>query len=678
MAKDSLNKEVLNTFLNLFGIGMSPKADEIVNQIYPTEPKNPSSINKNDLSNVEYQKVNFDDYLKKLLSWWATNTQSSKEDWQNRMNLWEDMYKLALNSPYVGRAIEIVADEVVQVDNGNEEVLKVEAKKDQKTFILDFLKRVNIYSKIRPTATNIAKYGNDLWVLGFDDTGVSDVIPITVRNFKDRLEFTPYKVEEELQGKNKTSSWSQFLKDYSSNVTRVDKLVKDITKKDNVANKYKSYLFGFVLGNNEAKESDVIPPWKGLHFRNYTSDEPFYPFGMPLFIYSLAPYNQLDAVKTMITIARGMMFPKHVYNIKTPTNASPSEQFQQATRISNLIQNSGLNGVRKEDNGLGSTVITIEGLYEFKVEDVNIDLGKMEDLDLYKDELIVSIFLPRNLVDPNDSGFGDSGVSLVEKWKPFARLIYRIQQIIMEQITQLIKIHMIQSRKFKLEDIDFTLSMPYPESQVNDELISNQRELLDLANDLIDAFSDKFLNGEPISDELMKVIYNKFLPYDSVTMDSWEKLLKKQKKDLEKEQDMEDINNESDMEEKINKIERLLKLEESLRSDGKSWVKIKESIKNNALFEKLEGNSTKEKLESYIFDFKQENIKENTMRGRHVYSSRNAIEGFDPADLVKYDKEILREKYKDKKHILELEENEKVTQYVFDKKAKKKTKKSKK
>jgi hypothetical protein len=686
MAKNNkVSKEAYNKFLKIFRMNISPGAEDITKRIRPTEPKNVNCDNPKDIESMNFKPIAFSDDVNRLFEWFLTNSQSKKENWQNRMNLWEDMYLLALNSPYVSKAIELIADEVVQVDSGSEEVIQVEAKRDQKKFIMDFFRDTKIYSKIRPAATNIAKYGNDLWVLAFDECGVSEIIPITMRNFQDRLEFTPYKVEEEMYN-NKNSTWHYFLKSYATNVARIDQMIKSMTSKDDVAYKYKSYLFGYVVGNNNSAEADVIPPWKGLHFRNFTSDEPFFPFGMPLFIYSLAPYNQLDAIKTMLTIARGMMFPKHVYKIKTPNAATATEKFEQAAQISNLIQNSGLNGIKKEDNGLGSVVITIDELYEFTVEEAKVDLGKMEDLEIYVNELIVSLYLPRNMVDPDDGGFGDSGVALIEKWKPFARLVYRIQQIILEQISQLVKIHMIQSRKFELKDIDFTLSMPFPESQTNDELINNQRELMELATEMIDTFSEKFFDGEPVPEELVKMIYAKFLPYDSVTLDSWNKVISKEKKRLEKEnalEDQESTTETDNIEEKINNIERIMKLEENFKNTYKIWDSLREKLGKNEKINKLTGKSLKEKIENFVFDFKQESLKEGKAKGRHYYSSRNLSEEFNPADLIKLDKEILKEKFKNTEARLDLEKQEKVIKYKFDedhipqdpKKSKKKRKK---
>lgn len=664
MAKNRVSKQALDSLKKVFRLDVSPNAEDPTKRIRPTEPKILKGTDTKNIDDIKFTPIEFPNDVNKLYEWFLKNSQSKKEDWQNRMNLWQDMYQLALNSPYVSKAIELISDEVVQVDSGNEEVIGVEAKRDQKVFIQEFLREIKISSKIRPTATNIAKYGNDLWVLGFDETGVSKVLPIAMRDFQDRLEFTPYKVEQEMSARNKNSNWHQFLNNYASNVKRIDQMVKSMLEtKDDVTYKYDSYLFGYVIGSNLDTEADVIPPWKGLHFRNFTQDEPFAPFGMPLFIYSLAPYNQLEAIKTMLVIARGMMYPKHVYKIKTPNAATATEKFEQAAQISNLIQNSGLDAVRKEDNGIGSVVVTIEDLFEFEIQESNIDLGKMDDLDIYLNELIVSLYLPRNMVDPADGGFGDSGVSLIEKWKPFARLVYRIQQIILEQVSQLVKIHMIQSRKFELKDIDFSLSMPFPESQTNDELINNQRELMELATEMIDTFSEKFFNGEAVPDELVKMIYDKFLPYDSVTLDSWNKVISKEKKRLEKEEA--DDNEEADLEEKVKNIEKIVKLEEKLFNKGSLWRNLKETLKENTEINKLKGKSLKEKLNNYIFELKQDTLREGMARGRHFYSSRNSVEGFNPKDLIKLDKEILQEKYKDKEHILGLEKKEKVFNYNF-------------
>jgi len=84
---------------------------------------------------------------------------------------------------------------------------------------------------------------------------------------------------------------------------------------------------------------------------------------------------------------------------------------------------------------------------------------------------------------------------------------------------------------------EFFLSMPYPESQVSGDIITSQRDLLSLANDVVDAFADK-VGGTTASDlppEVIRQIYSKILPYDQSTIDSWINQIEKDRNKASKE-----------------------------------------------------------------------------------------------------------------------------------------------
>ena len=73
----------------------------------------------------------------------------------------------------------------------------------------------------------------------------------------------------------------------------------EIKKLTNYANHFKHYLLGFQVSNF------LLPPWKFIHFRNFTSKDPFAPYGMPTFIHAIAPYRQYDAGMTIQMVSRG-------------------------------------------------------------------------------------------------------------------------------------------------------------------------------------------------------------------------------------------------------------------------------------------------------------------------------------------------------------------------------------
>jgi len=577
MAKD----ERLNKFKQMFGIDIKTGKDiDAVDRF--------SVIKKifDEKGEESFKNVKFSERITKLLKYWLTNCHDSVESFKNRTQLYQDMDMLFYNSPLIARAIKLIADEVVQADS-NTQCIGVEAKRKTKDFILEFFDKINIYSQIRPTAIDIVQYGNAGWILSLDDKGVDDIIPIDVYSLKDRLEFTPYEVKQKMLNKNK------FFMKYSSGVDRINTLIQSITNKDQYASEFKSYLFGFQIGEH------VLPPWRFLHFRNITNKSPFKPFGIPVFIHSVAPYRQYDFAMTLQILARGARFPIDLYKLNLPNVVNPTDKIENAIEFLSQLMNAGIRDTKKEEMGIGEFMILINDLFDYDQKVADIDLGKVDDLEMLMDELMISTELPRYIIDPNDSGFGDSGVSLIQKWIPFARLVYGIQQIILDNLTQLVKIHMIQSNKFSLEEMEFQLTMPYPESQIDSDLISSQNDLLDLANDIIETLSDKVLDGDPLPDELLQDIYTQFLPYDAEKVNNWFKQIKSNKKETEE------------------------NIEES-------WNKIKKNFKRQQL---------REVLHDTTFEKKQQKLREGVLKQRHYYSSKNKYSDYDTNLLMDYKKQ---------------------------------------
>ncbi len=493
------NQSITNKLLNYFNISYNKGKGEV----RPTE----DTKGDDDTGSVN-KKVVFPTEVEKLFKMWLEQY-DKKESWENIFKVYEDMDFLYFNSALISRSIELVADEVVQSDSETQPIM-VEAEKKLKQEILDFYDKIKLYDYIRPTAVDITQYGNAGWILGFDKTGVNKIVPTEVYNLKKRIEFTPYQVKEQQKDTN------SFLSKYSSKVQRIEQLINSIENKDNITSFFDTYLFGFQVGDY------VLPPWRFLHFRNLTTKSIFAPFGIPVFIHSIAPFRQLSSALTLQIIARGASFPTDVYTLNFPNQMNATEKVRESLNFLNMLQNTGLNATLKEEDGIGEVKIAIKDLMEYEQTSPDIDLGKIDDIEMLRDDLIISTFLPRNLIDPNDSSFGDSGIALVEKWKPFARLVYRIQSIILQQVSQLTKIHLLH-KGYALSDLNFVLSMPFPEAQKNDEITRYQSDQLSLATDIIDAFTEKFFADRDavLPDEVIKSIFMKFLPWDEKDIEKW-------------------------------------------------------------------------------------------------------------------------------------------------------------
>lgn len=480
----------------------------------------PTTIKRDIEGNYTNEKELFPPKVQELYDHWQTNCHDNSSSFEDRTAMFQDMEMLYYNSPWLWRAMNMMADETIQADS-NMSPIGVEAEPKQRDIILKFLKDVNIDAYLRDAALGVIQFGNHGWILSLDDTGVKEIIPIDVKELLERLEFTPYKVRQEMQDS------MSVIRQMHDKFDRIKVLVDSITKDEEYASYYKSYLFGFQVGEM------MLPPWRFVHFRNYTSRSPFYPFGMPYFIHSVAPYRQFDAALSLRIAARGASFPIDNFAINLPNIIDPTEKMDKALEMMRELDNIGVKKTNKEGVGIGERIVTIRDLFDYDQITPQIELGQLGELDVLENMIIVSTGLPRNFLDPNDGSFGNSGIALMQQFKPFARAVFHIQSVLLKNITQVIKIHLIQSGAVAVNEINFRLTMPYPESQVNGELITNQKDLLDLAGSILDTLRDRILgeDGGSLPPEMVQQVMTQILPYDADRIDSWVKTILKHKED---------------------------------------------------------------------------------------------------------------------------------------------------
>lgn len=635
--KQKTKDSVTRRFLRFFNIGITKSASSPTDKVFPTK----KSV---DLKTGAVHRVRevFPPEVEKYYERWMHSSHDDAQSWKNRYDLWFDMDMLYYNSSLISRAIELIADEVIQADS-HEQPISIEAPPKVKKFIQEFFDKIGIYRHLRPTAVDVIQYGNTGWILSFDEKGVDAIIPINIYDFKDRLEFSSYQVKKLIERNDK------FFTTYKSKIQRIDQLTKMIQNDDDISSYFKEYLFGYIIGDY------AVPPWRFLHFRNSTNKSPFKPFGIPVYIHAVAPYRQFDSAMTLQIAARGARLPIDIYKLHFPNTLAPTEKLNRSQEFISAWQNSGINAVNKEEAGIGTTVVTIADLMDYEQKISNIDLGKIDDIDLLRDELIIATQLPRSLLDPKESGFGESGVSLIERWKPFARLVYRIQQSLLQEISQLVKIHMIYSGEFASNEMDFILSMPYPESMLNSDMITNQKDLLDLANQIIQALADKLTGGDAtaIPLEVVKSIYNKFLPYDDKIITTW-------LNDVEKKQASQDGSAGDD--------EGISGGDDSYGTEEVPDEAV-EKTKKELLWEKAVTKvGGKERLSEYVsnhvYRCKQDVLREGKLLGKHYYSSNIEDDSFPMTRMIELDKKIAFSSKRGDKNT-KLQEEVKVTKYAF-------------
>lgn len=490
--------------------------------------------------------------IQRLLEKWSTQVNVNYNSWDSRKELVGDLDQMYYNSPIVSKAVILSRDETLQAD-ANFRVLGIEAKdKRQEDFLYRFIEDTKMESLLRDTIFNIILYGDAGWVPSITDKGYESFHPVDILDIQDILEF---KGSDILNYQSNGSKNNYDYKPNIQNLLQVDKikaLVQAIEEYHNVSDLFKMYNLGYRVSNL------ILPPWGFVHFRNYSTRSPFKPFGMPMLLHCMAPYRAREMAMSLQIAARGSKFPMMRFKIKLPNSSMmPTDQLEAVTEFINELDNSGLYSVRKETVGIGERVFTIEELFEVDILKNEIDLADISDIEMLRNDEIDSTQVPRSVFDPNAGTLPVSGVSFIQQSRPFGRFIYGIQSIILDTLSNVCKLHMILSNKFSLDEIDFMMTMPYPEAQTDKEIISSQSDLIGLSGTILDTLAQRLLgdSSAPLPIDLVRNVFTQILPYDKSRIDDWIELIQSSRNNKGK--DGEGNDQEGEMQESIKKYNRI-------------------------------------------------------------------------------------------------------------------------
>jgi hypothetical protein len=560
--------------LDFFNFGIF-KRNSGKEQIYvsPKEVKN----HKSPTSRVVIPAESFPTPIQKMLDKWSEVTTYNIDRWEGRKDLINDLYEMYFNSPIVSKAVNITVDEVIQADS-NMQVIGVEGNKQQVDYIHKKLEDWNVQSLMRNLVFNIVLLGDDALIPKIGKEGITKVSTIEPLDLQDIFEFRAIDFANLESGNvNVNANGVNYTDRYKAvkQVNKVDELIKAIKHNSDYSDLFDVHTLGYMIRDM------ILPPWSVIHFRNYTTQSPFKPFGMPSFIHCLAPYRQLQLATSMQMSARASRFPIQKFEVDLPNIMQPTDKLEKATEFMNMLDNSGYYSTKKESPGIGERIITIKGLFDVSLIEYNIDLGRIDDIEALRDDLINASLLPKSVVDPNVSGLGASGVSLIQQYKPFSRFVYGIQSIVLEGFTKLIQIDMILANKFAEKEMDFLLTMPFPESQTDRELIGSQTDLVGLVSSVLDMLGQRFYGDASavLPEDLVFSVITQLLPYDKARLDDWMNLIQQSRKTAKPD-------SEEEVKENFNKINKLSKsfIRENIeiaRQDSLNKIIVSESKLNN-------------------------------------------------------------------------------------------------
>ena len=467
--------------------------------------------------------------LEKLFDAWLTDTTDTYQSLLDRQKLISELDFAVTNDPFLSYVVEMYGHEATQIDVQNTLIQVDCADLRMKKRMGELLEEWGVtQNRVYSVITNLAQYGDSFWAHKIDmKKGVRRIIPISVRQITERLEFDPVEVSANLS-RNEM---------YMSLISRDSKLqilldTMESTASNEFADLFDKKLFGFVTEGNV-----VAPPWSVTHFRLGVDHSEFAPFGKSLILRALAPFRQCNATMVLQSLARVMSFPITVYEVGITPGMDESQVFEKVNEVREQYENIGETGGNSESYSVNTKLWVPENLVKVTVHSPNIDLNAIGDIEMYQDRVAIASGIPKGYLVQEWGGYGNSAISLVEQFKPFARRVFTLQSAFLEGLSNLFRLHFAITGEFDYRE-PFVLSMKFPNEEASQERMSAKEANLSLSTKVIDAISGIVASlGDPLSPEIVQDILSKYSFLDPKDVKKWIKPVE-QPADDESEQDM--------------------------------------------------------------------------------------------------------------------------------------------
>jgi len=462
--------------------------------------------------------------LEELFDFWSRDTLDSQQSLMDRQKRLSELNFAVMNDPFLSMAADLYADEATQIDVQGKLIQIDCADVRMKDRMEDLLTQWGItQNRLRSACSSLATYGDAFWSNKITKNGVIRIAPLSIHQVKERLEFNPVQVQEQLA----------LQRGYMTTINRDQKLKILLDTLENEENEeitdiFDTKLFGFALDDDM-----VVPPWAITHFRLNIEQSEYFPMGKSLFLKALAPFRQCNATMVLQSLARVMSFPVTVYNVQTAPGMDEALQFDKINQVREEYENIGDASAGNENFSVNTKIWAPKGLLELEMHSPQIDINATGDIQMYQDRVAIASGVPKGYLVQEWGGFGNSAISLVEQFKPFARRVFTVQSAVLDGIANLFRLHFAITGEFDYRE-PFVLSMKFPNEESSDQKLGAKQNSLNLSKDVLETISTIVgaLN-DPLPPEVIQDILQKFSFLDPADIKKWIKHNPNKKKDQE-------------------------------------------------------------------------------------------------------------------------------------------------
>ena len=450
--------------------------------------------------------------LGELFDSWLKDTDTTYKILEDRNKRLAELEFMIMNDSFISQAVDLFADEATQIDV-NGKLIQVDcADQRMKEEMEDLMEQWGItQNRLRTVAYNLAGYGDAFWANKVTKNGVVRITPIGIHQVKERLEFNPVQVQTDIT----------LQKGYITAINRSSKLqalfdTLEAEENEEFADLWDTKLFGFAIDDDM-----VVPPYDITHFRLNPDQSTFAPMGTSLFLKALAPFRQCNATMVLQSLARVMSFPVTVYNVKTAPGMDEGLQFDKINQIREEYENIGDSGAGTEAFSVNTKIWAPDGLLRLEMQTPDIDINATSDIEMYQDRVAVASGIPKGYLVQEWGGFGNSAISLVEQFKPFARKVFTIQSAMLDGLSNLFRLHFAITGKYDYRE-SFILSMKFPNEESSDARLAAKQNSLNLSQQVLQTVAGIIgAINNPLPPEVIQDIMIKFSFLDPDDIKKW-------------------------------------------------------------------------------------------------------------------------------------------------------------
>lgn len=461
--------------------------------------------------------------LEKYFDAYMSDTTFSYNDIQDRQKRLNELSFFYYNDDFGYRVVELCAAEATQLDV-QRNILTVESPNANfvsKCYELFARWGIN-QQRLQQVCHDLELYGESFWAHKIGIDGIEKITPLKVNSIIERLEFSPVHMAEYLSQKN------GYLSANKNRQEKLQALVDVITNKKaidldkNLADSFDTKLLGY-----ELYDGIILPPWEMTHFRYNAENSEFYPYGRPPLLGCLAPFKLTFSTMMLQGLARQLSFPVTMYKVKGTEGLGPDIAFEHVNEVREEYDNIGVNA-----DSAGGEVYTVntkmwvpEGLVDVDVKESKCGIDFVGDIELYQDRVAIASGVPKAYLDQEFGGFGNSGISLTEQYKPFARHVYTIQSACLDGIGELIREHFAITGEFDY-NTPFILSMRFPAEEMGQEKRDARSASIEMAGNIMDLITRALglEEGEPLPEDVVTDILSKYSFLDPTDIQKWMRL----------------------------------------------------------------------------------------------------------------------------------------------------------